>query len=91
MRDFPRFERQGGLMGVLQFLLGVLLWFLLLLLVFFSLIANWFTNSLKYFLSLFKPKDYQIPFWFSLVFSIFLLPLVLVFNLTITLIKIIRQ
>lgn len=72
--EFPR-EKSGGLLGVLQFLVGILIWLGLLILFVIGLWAWWFGRSVSWLLG--KPKR-KVPWWFSWLCTIFLFPLTVI-------------
>lgn len=86
--EIPRFNppKQGA-----GFILGTLLWFIAILIFLFVFYLTLFNKNLSYLLQKIKPQNYVIPFWFALLFIIFLFPVSLGIILIGTLIKLLEQ
>jgi hypothetical protein len=86
--DFPHWKTPHSIGSFFGFLVGLFLWIALAIVFIISLYASWFSKNLAYLLNLIKPKAYVVPFWFSLLCSIFLFPITLGIILASTLIQI---
>ncbi len=88
---FPRFKHKSDIGNFFDFVFGALIWLVLIIFFFIGLYVNWFSRSLIYLLRLVHFKHYHVPFWFSLVVTIFLFPITLVVILLSVFVKIVRE
>ncbi len=86
--EFPKWENPTTGAG---FIFGAILWILMIIGFLFLAYIQVFSFNVQYLLSLIKPKNYIIPFWFSLLCVIFLFPVTLGIILMGTFIRIIKD
>ncbi|PID70082.1 hypothetical protein CSB37_03670 [bacterium DOLZORAL124_38_8] len=76
--DFPQFESQSGLMGLLTFFFSIVLWIGLIVIFLFTLYTNAFRNSIQSILFYFGQETYLVPFWVAGLCVFFAFPVTLV-------------
>lgn len=72
-------------------IVGIFFWLLLIIVFCLTAYLYWFQRSLVIILQAFRPGQYKIPWWFSILVFIFLMPLTLAVILVGTLIEIFKQ
>lgn len=70
----PVFPKKPTGTGFFSMLFGILFWIFLLILFVISLYATFFGQSLASLLYRILHRAYRVPFWFSLLMTIFLFP-----------------
>ena len=88
--EFPNYKQKTGISGIFAYLFAIIFWILAIILFLVAAYTQWFTNTTVYLLNLIHPKQYYIPFWFSLILVILVFPLTLFIVLLGTFIKILR-
>jgi len=92
---FPQWERvqkQSSTFGkVFGTIVGVVIWLFLICIFLLTAYLYWFQQNTIVILNAFKPGNYHIPWWFSLLVFIFLMPLTLAVILVGTLIQVVKN
>lgn len=85
---FPKYKKHTDIIGSI---VGVIVWLFLVSVFLIVMYLYWFQKSLVTILQAFKPGVYKIPWWFSVLTFIFLMPLTLFVILAGTLIGLVKK
>lgn len=92
---FPTWGRakkeSSSLGNIFGSIVGVIIWLFLIAIFLLTAYLYWFQQNLVIILKTFKPGPYHIPWWFSLLVFIFLMPLTLAVILVGTLIQVAKR
>jgi len=85
---FPTYKKQTDIVGSI---VGVIVWLFLVSVFLIFMYLYWFQKNCVTILQAIKPGHYKIPWWFSVLVFIFLMPLTLFVILVGTLIGVLKK